>query len=156
MLGDLDGRGDLLGGLLAHARNGEDRPVGDDAFEVGEALDVERLPQGLGGLGAQAGHVEDLEQAGGDAGQEFGVLLDLAGGRELLDLVGDLGADAVEGEQGVAVGGDGADVLGQVLDGAGGAGVGVDAELVLAEQLEDRRHLLEASGEGGVGGHWGW
>ncbi len=153
MLGEGEGVFDLLDGLFAHARERGEGAVGDGFVEGGDVGDAGLLPEGADGFGAEAGDVEECEEALGDAGAEVVELCDAAGGAELGDLVGHFGADAGEGEEALAVGGESGEVFGVVLDEAGGAGVGGTAEGVFAQQVHQAGDFIEGAGERGVDGH---
>jgi hypothetical protein len=116
--------------------------------QVVEGADPEPLVQGLGPLGAQAGHGDQVAQAGRHLTAQLPPERQVAGLQEGADLPGEVLADAGQFVQFLRRHlGQG---LGKVADGAGGVAVGADPERVLPLEVQQVRHLLESLGDLGV------
>ncbi len=133
-------------GLAAKALQLGDRPRLGGRAEVGQAFDLERLAEGLDLLGAEAGHLEQRQDAGRHRLAQFIVRRQLTGRGELDDLGVHGLADSRHVGQG-AVGDHLGQIGRQVREHLCRVVIGPAAKRVLALDLQDGSHLVKNLGD---------
>jgi hypothetical protein len=137
-----DSLADVLGLLLAHALKGRQRAVADDAPQVVQSLDPELLEGQPDGLGAQAGNMEQGEEARRQSAHSF-LGLGHASGREVFDdFAGQPVADPLDVTEPL-LRGHCRDILGQLVQDAGRFPISQDLEGRLALDVQRVRDALE-------------
>jgi hypothetical protein len=139
---------DLL--ALLHAGQRTEAAVGDRALEVGGGGDAELRPDERDPAGAEARHLQELEQRAGKFGEQVAVVRARSGLDQLADLLLHRGTDAGQVLDVLAPREARGQVLAGALDRLGRHAIRAHPERVLALDLEDVGDLAEAAGDGTV------
>ncbi len=145
-----DGLQQLLFVLFAHARQFADFAFAGQLFDAIEIADLVGAPDQGDGLGPEALNLEQFEHGGTVFLQQFGMDLDCALLKKMLQVGEHALADAGDCQQLFGFGDQIGNLLGQRLDRLGGIAVGTNAEGILAVDFEQVGGFVENSSDGFV------